>query len=79
VFSDHFDRGLSAWRVHGDGVSVRDSKDPARGMVLELVPRGDMFALIKGSGAPRRSSQKSSSPAAPRLARRWPQTVEASF
>jgi hypothetical protein len=52
LFSDDFSRGLAYWDVHGGGaVRTRDSGDPARGSVLELVPNGDVLALIKGSDA----------------------------
>jgi hypothetical protein len=49
VFSDTFDRGLTRWRVHGDGVRVRDSGDRLHGQVLELSPSGDVAVLIPGS------------------------------
>jgi hypothetical protein len=51
LVSDDFERGLDAWRIHGDGARVRDSRDPAHGHVLELRPSGDVVALIKGSEA----------------------------
>lgn len=49
IFFDDFEHGLDAWRVHGQGVRVRASGDARHGQVLELVPNGDVLALIKGS------------------------------
>jgi hypothetical protein len=49
LFTDTFDRGLAQWRVHGDGVRIRDSGDPSHGPVLELSPGGDVAALIPDS------------------------------
>jgi len=51
VFTDNFERGLDRWRVHGAGVRLRDSRDPAHGQVMELAPNGDVLALVKGSAA----------------------------
>jgi hypothetical protein len=52
LFTDDFDEGLRHWDVHGPrGVTVRDSGDAAHGAVLELVPDGDVLALIRGSEA----------------------------
>lgn len=52
LFADDFSRGVPQWEVHGEeAVRVRDSGDPAHGSVLELVPNGDVLALIKGSDA----------------------------
>lgn len=51
VFTDNFERDLDRWRLHGSGVRVRDSQDPEHGRVMELVPNGDVLALIKGSAS----------------------------
>jgi hypothetical protein len=51
LFADDFSRGLTQWDVHGaEAVRIRESGDPARGAVMELVPNGDVLALMKGSG-----------------------------
>jgi hypothetical protein len=49
LFTDDFERGLAAWRIHGDGVATQDSGDPAHGRVMELSPHGDVAALIANS------------------------------
>ncbi len=55
LFADDFSRDLTRWEMHGDAaVRIRESGDPVRGAVLELVPNGDVLALMKGSDAWRR-------------------------
>ena len=50
LFEDQFDSGLGRWEILGDGsAATMDSGDPAHGRVLVLSPRGDAFALIRGS------------------------------
>jgi hypothetical protein len=52
LFSDDFNDGLRRWDVLGArAVTVRESGDAAHGAVLELVPDGDVIALIRGSDA----------------------------
>lgn len=52
LFADDFSRDLTRWEMFGDAaVRIRESGDPARGAVLELVPNGDVLALMKGSDA----------------------------
>jgi hypothetical protein len=50
LFEDDFESGLDKWTTYGVGTArVRASGDAAHGDVLELVPNGDAYALIKGS------------------------------
>lgn len=51
VFTDNFEGGLDRWRLHGSGVRIRHSQDPEHGRVMELVPNGDVLALVKGSAS----------------------------
>jgi hypothetical protein len=50
LFTDDFEHGLDRWRIIGeDGVRLKSSGDPSRGSVMELVPNGDVSAIIKDS------------------------------
>ena len=53
LFFDDFEADLSAWELSdADSVRIRDSGDPERGHVLELVPKGaKLHALMRGSEA----------------------------
>jgi hypothetical protein len=50
LFTDDFEHGIDRWRIIGDnGVRVKASGDPRHGSVMELVPNGDVSAIIKDS------------------------------
>jgi len=49
-FKDDFETDLRGWELIGaHSMHIVDAGDPAHGRVLELVPDGAVFALIKGS------------------------------
>jgi hypothetical protein len=50
LFTDDFEHGLDRWRIVGEnGVMIKASGDPSHGSVMELVPNGDVSAIIKDS------------------------------
>ncbi|MEN0050838.1 MAG: hypothetical protein AAF806_27470, partial [Bacteroidota bacterium] len=50
LFSDDFSGDLSEWQINAPSdVILRDSKDPQHGKVMELIPNGKVFALVKKS------------------------------
>ncbi len=49
-FSDDFEHGIDRWRIIGEnGVRIKSSGNPVHGSVLEMVPNGDVSAIIKDS------------------------------
>jgi hypothetical protein len=49
-FSDDFEHGIEGWRIIGEnGVRIKSSGNPVHGSVLEMVPNGDVSAIIKHS------------------------------
>jgi hypothetical protein len=50
LFRDNFEGNLDKWKITSvPDVVIRDSKDPAHGKVLVLIPNGDVYALVRGS------------------------------
>lgn len=51
LFEDGFEGDLAGWRLIGaQAIHLLDSGDAEHGKVLELVPDGAVYALIRGSG-----------------------------
>lgn len=49
-FTEDFSNGLDRWEIVGtDRFEIIDSGDPAHGPALELLPDGNVYALIRGS------------------------------